>query len=298
MNYTFCTIITSDYFGYSQALYDTLKQFHNNVTLYVLVVDDEIKSDLAGIKTIGLGDLKSIGNAKKLIKKYGKDHRSALRWTLKPILLKYLLTEKDIDKILFVDPDLGFFGDYSFLFEKLDTKNVLLTPHWREIYPSKDQEQFQLVFKEGLYNAGFFGVNKYGLDALDWWAEACLEECSKDVTPGFFVDQSYLNVLPVYFDEVEVLTHQGCNLAAWNRKVCKRSKEDGEPIVNKQFPVVFIHFTPSTIRGILSSKDKHLRNYLRTYLSLLSDYGIEAKLPEKGSLEKLYQKTRSFLKSA
>jgi hypothetical protein len=266
----FCTIITSDYFFYVQALYDSLKKFDLEVNFMVLVVDD--KSSMLAYENIQIFNLTDISNsfpdAFNSIAKFENDPSSALRWALKPLFLKFILKEHNMNKALFVDPDLYFYEDPYFLFEKLETTDVIITPHWRSINPKIDQSNFDSLFTGGIYNAGFFGCNANSENILDWWLEVCAYKMVKK--EGFYVDQAYLNLMPVYFgNQVMVIQHKGCNVSNWNMIECQRAVVKKKVLINNEYPVVFIHFTNATINTIAHGEDKILIPFLETYKKAL-----------------------------
>lgn len=266
----FCTIITSDYFFYAQALYDALKKFSPKVNFTVLVVDDN--SSLLSYESIQVFNLEDIARSYphefQTIKKYGDDPTSSLRWALKPLFLKFLLKEQDISKAIFVDPDLYFYEDPFFLFEKLEISDVIITPHWRSINPKIDQSNFDSLFTGGIYNAGFFGCNTNSVNILDWWLEVCAYKMVKN--DGFYVDQAYLNLMPVYFDnQVAVIKHKGCNVSNWNTIECQRTLFNNEVLINNEYPIIFIHFTNATINRIANGTDILLMPYLEIYKKAL-----------------------------
>ena len=266
MTKAFCSIITSNYFFYIQALYDSLEQFGTEVGFHVLVVDDfEIPLAYKNIEVHKLSTVKErYPEDYKLIEKYEVDKASNLRWALKPLLLKYLFEEKGCDKALFLDPDLYFYQDPGFLFDLLDQKNVILTPHWRSRNPEIDPVNFDLLFVGGIYNAGFFGCNAKAIHVLDWWLKACSYKMSKE--DGYYVDQVYLNLMPIYFHEdVMQISHQGCNVSNWNNVECVRTEKDGAVLINNTYPVVFIHFTNGTIKRIATGDDTLLQPLLEAY---------------------------------
>jgi len=137
-----------------------------------------------------------------------------------------------------------------------------------------------LQFVGGLFNAGFIGVKSNSKHIMDWWAGCCLYRCEKDFSAGHYVDQIYLNLMPVYFENVKILKHQGCNVANWNQVVCKREIVAGEVRINKKWEIVFLHFTKSTIVGILSGEDHLLTPHLNSYLAALSQHGLNLDLAE------------------
>jgi hypothetical protein len=125
----------------------------------------------------------------------------------------------------------------------------------------------------GLYNAGFVAVNKFALSTLEWWANACLYRCEKNAWRGLFDDQKYLDLVPIIEPKTLVLNHQGCNVAEWNREVCKRSiNQSGNVLINEKWPVIFIHFNKTTIQCFLNKEDELLKDYFYEYISLLKKH--------------------------
>lgn len=273
---TFCTIITKSYLPFAAALKSSLAKFNSDIILNVLIVDgNKNKTFAKNLNVIYMKDIlefSSIG--KQIVNKYNRPEEvDLLRWSLKPILINYLL-EGGYDKVIFTDPDTYYFSDYSFLFEELERSNIILTPHWRGLTPRNNENNFNLQFVEGLFNAGFIGVNNQGKTAMYWWAEMCLYKCIKDNTVGHFVDQTYLNLLPIYFDKVKIIKHKGCNVANWNQQQCERTRKNAmHTWILDKYPIVFIHFTSSTIKGIQGGEDYLLKHNLEEYNKKLLKYG-------------------------
>lgn len=263
---TFCTIITNNYFSWALCLYESLAKFNKEISLHVAIVDSNIEdhSSKIGDKNIiilTLDDFQGIKYSQEIIEKYNSN-LSTLRWSLKPLLIMKCL--KSYKKAIFVDADIYFFKQYEFLFDSLEHNSIILTPHWRSLTPENDPIEFYATFQHGIYNAGFIGANRNGIKALQYWSENCLAACVNDKNRGLYYDQIYLNLMPVYFENVEILKHQGCNVASWNMEVCKRTLDTTtqEIKINNHFPIVFIHFTNVTIDKILKEEDGLLKNYL------------------------------------
>lgn len=268
--HTFCSIITLDYFFYIQALYDSIAHYQSNASFKVLVVDDCTANLTYGsIEVVTLNEIKKYFQSDyNKIAHYESDPASKLRWALKPLFIKYLLLSKEFEKVIFLDPDLLFYNDPTFLFEKLTTSDVLITPHWRSKDPEMDKTNFKSLFTGGLFNAGFFGCNKNSLNILNWWLKVCAYKMVKE--DGLYVDQAYLNLMPIYFQEqVEIIQHKGCNVSNWNLIECKRSIEEGNVILDKIYPLIFIHYTNATINFIVSGKDALLKPQLKIYKEAL-----------------------------
>ncbi len=271
---TFCTIITADYLPFAKVLLASILKYDPDVTLQVLVVD---KTDSPSSENFVIHSVDSVATspvAKGIHKKYAHTNPSQFRWALKPVFISHLL-QKGFDKVIFTDADIYFVNNFSFLFEELDTNNVLLTPHWANLNPFENEGSLKDVLSGGLYNAGFIGVNKKGEGIINWWAEMCHYKTEEDPKLGFYFDQKYLNILPVQFEGVKIIKHQGCNLASWNVQTCKREIVNGKLMINQQFEPVFIHFNRETFVNILNRNDKLLYPFLEEYIQLFKKEGFD-----------------------
>jgi len=274
----FCTISTADHMPYVFALHDSITRYHADVVLNVLIADaepDSIENQdrFPQIRLYGVDELCGLGAGKRIFENYHAVCMDKFRWSMKPVFLKYLIEHADCEKLIYVDNDICFFNEYAFLFDELDSSNVILTPHWRASDPHADSENFFTLYTDGLYNGGFVGVNKNALRALEWWAMVCQYVCEVNAARGQFVDQTHLNLLPIYFDNVKIVKHRGCNVANWNLIECTRIQKDDSVLINGTDPIVFIHFTNSTIRGIEKGDDALLAPFLNVYRESLQHYG-------------------------
>lgn len=279
---TFCTIITSNYMPFARALYNSLQKFNKSAQLHVLITDSEKPVDgIENFHPVLLNQISGIRLFKEIEKKYAHTNSDFFRWSLKPILMTWLL-EQGFEKVTFLDPDVYFVGDYNFLVEKLDTSSILLTPHWSNTDPYFLEESLIYIMRNGLYNAGFVGASKKGINALKWWTEACHYNIDRRTDLGIYVDQKYLDILPVEYPGVEIIRHRGCNIASWNMNSNKRGIVDGKLLINNEFEPVFIHFTKDTIRHILNLNDFHLRPYLDEYSNEFTKLGYQLEKLLKG----------------
>lgn len=256
MKTALCTISTQSHLFKSFALFDSVMPF-SGTDLCCLVTDANHHQLKEGVVFHHLHDL-TADLAQTIQQKYTNDK---LRWSLKPVYVQFLL-EQGYDRVIYVDNDIFFFSSPDFLFEKLAHSSFLLTPHFYKADPTKEQNWLEANFRVGLYNAGFFGANKNAVPALEWWAECCVYEVKKVYWRGLFDDQKYLDLVPVQFDDVEIVKHTGCNLAGWN-DWNYWSKEDES--------VVFIHFAELTMEKF--SVNTHVLNkYYHQYISALKKY--------------------------
>jgi hypothetical protein len=190
---------------------------------------------------------------------------------LKSVFLLALLSNHN--SVLYVDNDILFFNDFNFLFEDLQTKSILLTPHHYPSDPSKKQNWFEANYRVGLFNAGFVGASREGKASLEWWAKACLYRCEKNYWRGLFDDQKYLDLLPIIDPKCSIVRHLGCNVAAWNKDYFKTSCKDMEFLVNEKTPLIFYHFNNYS----LASFEKN-DPILIAYLDALEPYLSEENL--------------------
>jgi lipopolysaccharide biosynthesis glycosyltransferase len=300
-----CTIITPDYLAYAQALHESLKaNSKEEVHLFVFLSSFRINVPplpvCPDMHFLCIEDLCEEGMGKRLKTKYLNVNVHAFRWSMKSVLLHYLLQK--FDKVIFLDGDLFFYNEFEFIYEALNHSRVLLTPHWRSRDPFVDPVQFKEMITTGLFNAGFIAVNRDAMEIMNWWGRLCEFQCSFEPAQGFYADQGYLNLFPIYFEGVEVLRHQGCNVAGWNKKECIRSSDNNnEVLINDKFPIIFIHFTNGTIKSIIRGRDNHLLSYLQKYAATLKRYNEKIDLFKKfETTEKpkksLYHSAKRFLK--
>jgi len=270
----FCTIITGSHLGWALALGASLRQFDPALPFVILITDmeelgPEATKSIPDAEVLSLKDMLHADLAKCIATKYA-DQPDELRWSLKPILMMHLLER--YQKVIYGDCDLHFFSDPAWIWAELDHADVLVSPHWRSAVATVDRPNFDLLYVGGLYNGGFVAAGRGGSKALNAWGENCAEVCIRDFTKGQFVDQTHLNLLPVYFDRVYPLKHRGCNVANWNMVECARTAaSDGTVMINGEFPIVFIHFTRSMIDGIVSGED----GLLMPHLAILRDRLLE-----------------------
>lgn len=278
MNTAYCTIITANYIHYAMALFDSLVEYKEDINFVLGVSDIEnfnYQITDKRITVIGLVTLKDyFAKAKEIYDNYFPHRMDHLRWSMKPVILKYVL-ENGYSKAFWLDCDLFFCNKFDFLEKELDTHRFLLSPHWKSIHPWKEKEykEFYTLMQSGMYNAGFVGARKDSIDILDWWAEACAFKCVRNYTKGFFVDQSYLETVPIYFENIGILKHRGCNLASWNIHLSKRGLDAENKVkINNEWEVVFLHLTKRTISLIEGHEDPLLRPFLKGWKVALSKY--------------------------
>lgn len=265
---TVCSIVTSDYLAHAKALSISLHRHRVVHRLAVLVVDS-LQPDVHSTEIVTLAELANINfKVRALADKYAHD-LDALRWALKPAFILHLL-KLHRDNVLYADCDMCFFGKPLALLGPLKRQGVVLTPHWRPPLPTKDLRSFRLNFLDGLYNAGCISVGRSGASAMAWWLDCCISACEKNYSEGLYVDQRYLDLMPIYFSQVTVCRHRGYNLADWNRHL-RHKPTKGMALIPGRWKVRSVHFTRNTIARIETGKDAALEPYYREYKCILAE---------------------------
>lgn len=261
MKKVICTITTFDYLPKVEALYHSLmNKGEVDYSFYVLLMEDKKwNSNLNNLKVIHLSELRKVKKS-VLFNKYKGDK---LRWGLKSVFLQYLI-QKGYEQLIYVDNDIFFFKHPSVIFEKLLHADFLLTPHFYQSYPGRNQRWFEANFRVGLFNAGFIACTANAQKHLSWWEEACIYNIKKSNKRGLFDDQKYLDMLPILFDGVEIVKDRGWNLAAWN----DNDFDHVIPLDIKEDTPVFIHFTHLTLEKWNNKSHIYHKFYLKYTKSL------------------------------
>ncbi len=164
---------------------------------------------------------------------------------VKPRFMLYLLAQRDISMLLYLDPDIYVYSRLQPVFDLLRSHNAVLTPHLTTPSSEPDGGFEQEVLFNGTYNLGFFAVrrNKETTRLLEWWDGRCVEKGFSEGRSGLFVDQKWMNLAPSLFHDVVQCKHPGCNMAVWNLDERHLSQFDGKYMVNGQSPLYFFHFS-------------------------------------------------------
>jgi hypothetical protein len=170
-----------------------------------------------------------------------------LNTSVKPYIFDHILkTELDIHKVVYFDPDIMVFQPLTGLYEKLDSYNMVITPHIltpSDNNPNVPQETSFLA--TGIYNLGFIAMKRSEetLRFLNWWKDKLLYQGYARHEMHLFFDQKWINFAPVFFDGVYIEKNKGYNMAPWNLHERTLSKKNETYIVNDKDSLIFFHFS-------------------------------------------------------
>ncbi|HEY6231803.1 MAG TPA: hypothetical protein VIW64_11100, partial [Pyrinomonadaceae bacterium] len=267
-----CTIIAKNYVAAARTLCNSFLQFHPDLQCYVLIVDDYdgyIDPEAENFQLVSLADLQ-LPEVQSLCFKYNVVE---LCTAVKANLLDYLLREEKIEQLFYLDPDMMVMHSLDDIFERLNTFDVLLTPHVDENFPEDGMYPNDgTILRYGIYNLGFIGVTPGANSMLQWWQSKLLELCIDDPVKGYFVDQKFMNLAPLYFDKVGIERSSGCNVAFWNLHSRRLRHADGDWFCNDA-PLYFYHFS----------------NYDPGHPETLSGYQTRHQFPDRPDVQPLFR---------
>jgi len=238
------TIISKNYFAFARTLAESYKRHHPEHDFIVVLVDKadgylpavlECGAQVVEIAAFQVPDLA------RMIYRYSI---MELNTAVKPFVLADLFKRQHYETLLYIDPDIWILEPLAAVYEGLSRASVVLTPHMRRPYFDDASPSDTAILQSGTYNLGFIGL-KRGESShrlLEWWMTKLYRDCIVDIANGLFVDQKWIDLVPGFFPDHEILYHPGYNAAYWNlheRPITDAGghwKADGQPLV-------FFHFS-------------------------------------------------------
>lgn len=157
------------------------------------------------------------------------------------------------EKVIYLDPDIYVTRPLNFIYECLNDKSVVLTPHYCDIEEHFDGAVSEETFnKVGIYNLGFCALknDKVGQEIAKWWQNRLQYKCYSQSSEGLFVDQKWIDYIPGFFpDATCVSSHHGMNVAIWNLHERELFIDDRQgymirrKMTGDEFPLLFFHFS-------------------------------------------------------
>lgn len=241
------TSITSNYLPKARVLAHSLKKLAPQVRFHLMLADDLPEAfDLAAEPfdtIISLEDL-PIGDLGKWV--FGHTVVE-LCTAVKPFAFQTIFDRHGADKVFYFDPDMVVFSRFDELVERLGRKSILLTPH--QCVPETTLEAVAdneiASLKHGVFNLGFLGVraSDEGRRFVDWWASRLEHFCQDDPAQGLFTDQRWIDLVPCFFSDYEVMRDAGFNVATWNLTHRRASGSLADGVRINDEALGFYHFS-------------------------------------------------------
>lgn len=255
------TICSNNYLSLARALGKSLQATGNDYHFIIGLVD-KIDNSLANYyegftilpcDQIGIPDLEEIA-----IKYSIAEFNTAL----KPFYFQHLFNQyPDAEYITFLDPDMLVYRQLTELETGHKEYDILLTPHILHPMKLDGKHPTEISYlSTGTFNLGFLSLRKSDNthSFLDWWSERLRHFCYFDFYNGLFVDQKWVNLVPVFFDSVFVIRDPSYNVAYWNLQERTLSQPNGVWTINDRFPLSIYHFSSVGIKsGALFHKQQN-----------------------------------------
>jgi hypothetical protein len=247
------TSIALNYLPQARVLAKSLMQFHPNWHFVLLLSDklpkdfnvkNEVFDEIVQIEDLGIPNFNKWAFKHSIVE---------LCTAVKGPAAELFLKRKDVERVIYLDPDIKVFSPLTFLDLKFKKYDIILTPHLLDPEKIHSQPTNEIdTLKHGVFNLGFLAVkkSKQGKDFLQWWSSRLQHFCFDESDRGLFVDQKWCNLAPVFFDKLLILKNYGANVASWNLGEREITFRKGRYYANKD-PLVFYHFT-----GFVSGKGK------------------------------------------
>ena len=238
-----CTIVANNYLAYARVLAESFLAAHPDGELHVLVVDRRDPAIDYGRERFTCWFAEEVGIPDFL--------HQAFRYTIlelstavKPWFLRLLHERTGCSSLLYFDPDILVTGSLDELYQRLESADVVMTPHvTAPIEDGKTPGERDFLLS-GIYNLGFLGVafNERTLRFLDWWHRRLERLCLHAVDRGLFVDQRWMDFAPAFLERVDVLREPGWNAAYWNLSHHRLDGSGGAWRIDGR-PLRFFHFS-------------------------------------------------------
>jgi hypothetical protein len=252
-----CTIIAKNYISFARTLAQSFRSFHPDYKIYVLIVDEferQVEPSQEHFEIVKLSDL-GLPDQESLCFKYDVKE---LCTSVKADLLSYLLKQKSISQLIYLDPDILVTASLDELYAQLDTVDIILTPHLDQDFPADGLlPNDGYILRAGQFNLGFIAINssENAKTFLNWWETKLSNNCVVDLVSGYFVDQKFIDFVPIFFQNFSIERGPGYNVAYWNLHSRKLNNENDSWTCNDG-PLYFFHFSGYSPLG--SSISSHI----------------------------------------
>jgi glycosyltransferase involved in cell wall biosynthesis len=211
-----------------------------------------------------------------------------LNTAVKPFALRHIFDqEREITKLVYIDPDIVIFRPLTAVWEALDNHEIALIPHMRAPFLDRGHPSEKDILTSGTYNLGFIGLRR-GETAdrlLAWWMEKLHLDCVVDVSEGLFVDQKWMDLVPGYFPSTALIHEPEYNVAYWNLHE-REVVASNESCLVEGRPLAFFHFSgysPDCPDRLSLHQSRHQMEDLPGVRALCRDY--DARLVAEGYTE-------------
>jgi SAM-dependent methyltransferase len=290
------SIITADYISQAITAFWYLQESNPQTSYYVLIIGkrDNVISHLpCGPVWIFWEELLEKSYAEYLASQFTPFE---LCCVVRGRLHAYLGQQDYINKWILIDTDIAVLSSLQPLWQILETCPIVLTPHSnkpivkRHVIPHESN-----MLSCGIYNGGVVGMRKSSTasKAADWMIdrfEAYGHSHRHRLNEGLmcmdfeFVDQIWLNLVPLYFPETGIIRKPEYNLGHWNLVEGELIIRDDQSYFDGRL-VVMAHFSglpEENLETVSKWTEVYKDKPSQAWALLASKYLINCSLAEAG----------------
>lgn len=241
-----CTIVSKNYLSLARVWNASVQKHHPGMRTFVLIVDriegafDPGKEPFEVIEV----DRLDIPDFPDLAFKYSI---LELNTAVKPFFLEYLFRKRDVEQLVYFDPDTVLYGPIDKAREMLQEKEIVVVPHilFPQAVDGRRPNETDFLIS-GAYNLGFLALRKSDevFSFLRWWKERLIDSCFSAPERGLFTDQKWIDLVPSIFSGVGILKDRGYNVAYWNlHERMDLEARNGGGYRFPECPMTFFHFS-------------------------------------------------------
>lgn len=240
------TICSANYLPFAKSLADSLVKYNPGHRFFIVLLDRLPEKDMSFFQPHRLITIEEmhIAGFEEMNEKYSIFELSC---AMKAFAADYIFrTESSCDQLFYFDSDILVYGTLTEAEHALEKNPILLTPHLAKttLFETRDKVERDNL-RTGIYNAGFFGLARHAETNafLSWWMDRMSKYCYNDADHGLFVDQLWLNLVPLSFRNTVIFYNEGYNVAYWNFGERSVRLTNNGYIVNDKYPLIFFHFS-------------------------------------------------------
>lgn len=242
MKVTIATITSLNYFAKTKSLIESLRRYHQELSIHVLLADYDLKESIINNDYKGKNiyycnpEVLKINELKEMAFKYNILEFNA---SLKPFFIDYLL--RDYEGVIYLDPDMVVYNKLTEVLAYMKQYSIIITPH---VLSDCENADLLSYLEHGIYNLGFIAIrkDKNALKMLEWWKNKLIDFCICESQDKLFADQKWIDFVPALFEGVYILREAGYNVAFWNLWERTIKYIDDKYYVNNERLVIY-HFS-------------------------------------------------------